>query len=112
MLVGPVAARGEALLRGKAAEHDWPIVGLDVMPDHVHRFVKTHPVDSPSPAANQFKGVTSRRLRAEFPQPRSRLPTWWSRSYVVGGVGAVSAATVRRYVDTRYERPWRKEHGR
>ena len=30
----------------------------------------------------------------------------------VASVGAVSAATVQRYIDTRYERPWRKERDR
>jgi REP element-mobilizing transposase RayT len=27
-------------------------------------------------------------------------------------VGAVSAVTVQRYIDTQYKRPWRKERGR
>jgi len=58
--------------------------------------------------ANQFKGFTSRYLRQEFPVLWSKLPTLWSRSYFVASVGAVSAETVRRYIDTQYERPWRK----
>jgi putative transposase len=40
---------------------------------------------------------------------RSRLPALSSRSFFVATVGAVPAATVRRYIDTQYERPWRKE---
>jgi putative transposase len=82
------------------------------MPDHVHLFVKTRPKDSPSHVANQFKGSSSRVLRSEFPHLRSRLPTLWSRSFFVASVGAVSAATVRRYLDTQYERPWRTERAR
>jgi putative transposase len=78
------------------------------MPDHVHLFVKLHPRNSPSYVANQFKGFTSHHLRAEFAHLRSRLPallpTLWSRSCFVAAVGAVSAGTVRRYIDTRYER--------
>jgi putative transposase len=77
-----------------------------------HLFVKTAPKDSPSFVANQLKGFTSRRLRGEFLHLRSRLPTLWSRSYFVASVGAVSAATVQRYIDTQYERPWRKENAR
>jgi len=88
VLVGPVAKRCAALIRQKAAEHDCTIVALEVMPDHVHLFVKTHPADSPSHIANQFKGMTSRRLREEFPHLRSRLPTLWSRSFFVASVGA------------------------
>jgi len=109
VLVGPVAERCAALIRQQAAEHDWQVIALEVIPDHVHLFVKTHPTDSPSHIANQFKGMTSRRLREEFPHLRSRLPTLWSRSFFVASVGAVSATAVQRYIDTQYERPWRKE---
>lgn len=109
VLTGTVATRCEDLIRAKCAEHDWPIVALEIMPDHVHLFVKAHPKHSPSYVANQLKGVTSRHLRQEFPHLRSRLPTLWSRSFFVASVGAVSAATVRRYIDTQYERPWRKD---
>jgi putative transposase len=108
VLVGDIAARCDALIREKAVEHGWRIIALEVMPDHVHLFVKTRPKDSPSFVANQFKGFTSRVLRSEFPSLRSRLPTLWSRSYFVASVGAVSAETVQRYIDTQYERPWRK----
>ena len=108
VLVGDIADRCKELIKLKADEHGWKIVALEVMPDHVRLFVKTRPKDSPSFVANQFKGFTSRTLREEFPSLRSRLPTLWSRSYFVASVGAVSADTVQRYIDTQYERPWRK----
>jgi putative transposase len=112
VLAGAVAGRCRELIGEKCAEHGWRIVALEVMPDHVHLFVKARPKDSPSYVANQLKGFTSRRLREEFPHLRSRLPTLWSRSFFVASVGAVSAATVQRYIDTQYERPWRKERAR
>jgi len=108
VLADDVAARCAELIRSKCAEYDWSIIALEVMPDHVHLFVKTHPKHSPSFIANQIKGATSRMLRSEFPHLRSRLPTLWSRSFFVATVGAVSAATMQRYIDTQYERPWRK----
>jgi len=107
VLTDAVATRCEELIRSKCAEHDWAIIALEVLPDHVHLFVKAHPKHSPSYIANQLKGSTSRWLRSEFPHLRSRLPTLWSRSFCVATVGAVSAATVQRYIDTQYERPWR-----
>jgi REP element-mobilizing transposase RayT len=42
-----------------------------------------------------------RVLREEFPHLRSRLPTLWSSSFLVASVGAVSADTVQRYIDTQ-----------
>jgi putative transposase len=112
VLTGAVAQRLRELIEAKAAEHQWRIVACEVMPDHVHLVVKTRPKDSPSYVANQFKGISSRVLRSEFPHLRSRLPTLWSRSFFVASVGAVSAAAVRRYLDTQYERPWRKDGAR
>ena len=109
VLTGAVAARLRDLIDAKAAGHGWRVVACEVVPDHVHLFVKTRPPDSPSFVANQVKGATSRTLREEFPHLRSRLPTLWSRSYFVASVGAVSAVTVQRYIDTQYERSWRKE---
>jgi putative transposase len=112
VLTGPVHDRCHELIRAKCAEHGWQVIALEVMPDHVHLFVKAHPTDSPAHVANQLKGYTSRVLRGEFASLRSRLPTLWSRSYFAATVGAVSAATVRRYIDTQDERPWRKQHSR
>ncbi|MEV0632523.1 IS200/IS605 family transposase [Nonomuraea wenchangensis] len=105
VLGGRVKDRLEELIRAKADEHGWEIVALEVMPDHVHLFVKPHAKNSPSYVANQFKGFTSHHLRAEFGHLRSQLPTLWSRSYFVATVGAVSAETVQRYIETQYERP-------
>ena len=112
VLTGTIAARCGELIRAKCAERGWQVIALEVMPDHVHLFVKAHPTDSPAHVANQLKGFTSRVLRSEFASLKSRLPTLWSRSYFAATVGAVSAATVQRYIDTQYERPWRRGRAR
>ena len=106
-----MAQRLEELIRSKANERGWEIIAVEVMPDHVHLFVKHDPKASASYVANQFKGYTSRVLREEFPHLRSKLPTLWSSSYFAASVGAVSADTVRRYIDTQWERPWKKGDG-
>ena len=104
VLDGRVAERLDELIRQKADERGWEVVALDVLPDHVHLFVKHGPKDSASYVANQFKGFTSGVLRTEFPHLKSRMPTLWSSSYFAASVGAVSAATVQRYIDTQWER--------
>ncbi len=108
VLVGPVAERLRDLIGQKCDEHGWSVVALEVMPDQVHLFVRADPAASPSYVANQFKGLASRVLREEFPHLRRRLPTLWSRSYFVSSVGNVSAAAVQKYIETQWERPWRK----
>lgn len=104
VLMNAVEARLKALLAEKAAAMDVQIEALEIMPDHVHLFVSAPPTDAPQHLANQFKGYTSRILRAEFPHLRSRLPTLWSRSYYVGSAGLVSEETIKNYIATQKER--------
>ena len=99
VLVEAVEKRLWELLVEKAAELQTTIVALEVMPDHVHLFIETDRVASISQLTRQFKGFTSHVLRNEFPSLRSRLPTLWSRSYFAGSCGAVTEATVRRYIE-------------
>ncbi|MCT9009170.1 IS200/IS605 family transposase [Streptomyces rhizosphaerihabitans] len=106
VLGGRVAVRLRELIEAKAVERGWEIIALEVMPDHVHVFVKHGPKASASYVANQFKGFTSRVLREEFPHLKSQMPTLWSSSFFVASVGAVSADTVEQYINTQWERPW------
>ena len=99
VLTGPIAARLEELLRGKANELGVEIQALEVLPDHVHLFVAAAPTEAPQYLANQFKGSTSRVLREEFPGLKSRLPSLWSRSYYVGSAGHVSYDTIQKYIE-------------
>ena len=100
------------LIRAKAAGRGWWIVALEIMPDHVHLLVKGHRSGSPSQVASQVTGLAWRYLRAGLPHMRSGLPTVWPGSYVAATVGAVPAATVRRYISTRAGRRWRMERPR
>jgi len=105
VLGGRVAERLRGLIKAKCAERGWTVEALEVMPDHVHLFVGTGPDASPALVAHQCKGFTSRVLRAEFPQLRSRLPTLWSKSYLVASVGRVSEAAIRGYIAEQTTRP-------
>jgi putative transposase len=105
VLGGRVADRLRSLIEAKCAERGWTVQALEVMPDHVHLVVRTGPNASPALVAHQCKGFTSRPLRAEFPHLRSRLPTLWSKSYLVASAGRVSEATIRRYIAEQSTRP-------
>jgi len=90
-----------ALIVDKARELYCEIVALEVMPDHVHMFLKAPPTHAPQHIANQMKGYTSHVLREEFAHLKSRLPSLWSRSYYVGSAGAVSSATIQKSSSSR-----------
>ena len=99
VLVGAIADRLKELLAQKAAELGCELDMLEVMPDHVHVFVKATPVHAPHYIVQQLKGFTSHELRKEFPQLKSRLPSLWTRAYYCAAVGHISADTIRRYIE-------------
>ena len=101
VLVPPVDRRLKELVNAVATEYGFVVHEMEVMPDHVHLFVAADPTRSVAEIVNRFKGATSRFLRQEFPQLRSRLPTLWSRSYFAATVGAVTEAAVRRYIENQ-----------
>ena len=101
VLVGPVEKRLKELLHETAAEYEWAIEAMEIMPDHVHLLIAFDHRFAVAEIVNRLKGVTSRHMRAEFRELRSRLPTLWSRSYYAGTVGQVSEATVRKYIESQ-----------
>ena len=101
VLVAPIDARLKEVFHAIAEAHEMTIHALEIMPDHVHLFVETDVRKAPARVAFLFKGGSSNVLRKEFPSLRARLPTLWSRSYFIATVGAVSEATVRRYIENQ-----------
>lgn len=73
--------------------------------------MKDDPKSSASYVANQFKGFTSRVLREQLPHLKPRMPPLWLSSYFAASAGVVSAATVEKYIDTQWERAWKKGDG-
>lgn len=99
VLVDEVEERLKELLLEKSQQLGITIENMEVMPDHVHLFVKSPPVNSPHYIVQQLKGYSSRVLRGEFPKLKSRIPTLWTRSYYCESVGHISEETVRKYID-------------
>jgi putative transposase len=99
VLVDEIEKRLKELLIEKALEHKWSIEKMEVMPDHVHVFIKVRTVDSPAHIVSQLKGFTAFSLRKEFPSLRSRLPSMWTRSYFCESVGHISEATIKKYIE-------------
>lgn len=99
VLVNAVAARLKELLLEKAEALGCTIETIEVMPDHVHLFIKASPVHAPHYIVQQLKGYTSHELRKEFPKLKTRLPTLWTRSYYCESVGHISQETIRWYIE-------------
>jgi len=99
VLVNRIDERLKELLNEKAAALEITIEKMEVMPDHVHLFVKGKPSVPVQHIVNQLKGYTSVMLRREFPRLKSRLPTLWTRSYYVESIGHISESTITRYIE-------------
>jgi putative transposase len=101
VLIDGIDERLRELFLEKAKELEIEIKQMEIMPDHVHLFVKSKPIYAVHFVVNQLKGYSSVILRREFPVLRSRLPTLWTRSYFVESVGHISEDTVKKYIETQ-----------
>ena len=99
VLVDAVEEMLKLLLYKKAYEIGISIEEMQIMPEHVHLFVKALPTASPHWIVQQMKGYTSHELRMQFPSLKTRLPTLWTRSYYIESCGHISEDTVRKYIE-------------
>lgn len=104
VLVDGIDSRLKELLLEKNRENGWVIEKMEVMPDHVHLFIRVGPADAPAHVVCQLKGFTSHELRKEFPELKSKLPTLWTRSYYVETIGHISEETIIRYIEDQKNR--------
>ena len=101
LLLGSIEKRLKELFYEIAGEHDFEILEMELMPDHVHLFVSAAPRWAPGKIVGTFKAITSRIIFEEFPQVKKRL--WgghlWSAGYYAGSVGdKITAETIKRYI--------------
>jgi len=83
----------------KASKIGVSIIEMEIMPDHLHLFIKSSPTASPHWIVQQLKGYTSHALREEFQELRTRLPSLWTRSYYVESCGHISEESVKKYIE-------------
>lgn len=101
VLVNGVDTRLKAIIQDTASEFDCELIQLEVMPDHVHIVCEVDPQFGVHRFAKQIKGRSSRLLRQEFPQLKSRLPTLWTNSYFVATVGGAPLAVIKQYIENQ-----------
>lgn len=86
--------------QGQIADaHGAGVVAKEVMPDHVHLFVRVGPTDAPASVVGR-----SRAVRAAFPWLRRRANVLWLSSYFVASVSYVLESTVRRYSEHQLDK--------
>jgi len=99
VLVERIEQRLKELISEKSKELACEIITLEIMPDHVHLFIQANPKTAPNSIVGQIKGYSSRILRKEFKELRTRLPTLWTRSYFVSTHGHISDKMIQKYIE-------------
>ena len=101
ILVSEVAKVTNDLIDNICKENDWPVITVEIQPDHIHLFLTIPPAIAVATVVKILKGSIARKLFLMFPQLKKEL--WaghlWSPSYYVGTAGNVSAETIARYIE-------------
>ena len=101
VLVGEVETRLKELLPELAEESGCTIDTMEVMPDHIHIFLKGTPTIPIHLIVKNLKGKSSRVLRTEFPRLKRRLPCLWTRSYYCETIGCINEETIKKYIENQ-----------
>lgn len=101
ILVGSVETRLKEILLEVAEECGCEIETMEVMPDHIHLFVKGNPTIPIHLIVKNLKGKSSRMLRQEFPSLNTKLPCLWTRSYYCETIGCINEETIKKYIENQ-----------
>jgi putative transposase len=94
--------RMEEIMRAVCVDFETELVEFNGENNHVHLLVNFPPKVAIAKLVNSLKGVSSRRLRQEFPD---LVPHYyqtnklWSGSYFAGSVGGAPLSAVRQYIE-------------
>lgn len=94
--------RMEEIMRDVCADFETELVEFSGEANHVHLLVNFPPKVAVSKLVNSLKGVSSRRLRQEFPdlvRHYYRANRLWSGSYFAGSVGGAPITVLRQYIE-------------
>ncbi|MBB5780378.1 putative transposase [Nonomuraea jabiensis] len=94
--------RMEEIMRDVCADFETELREFNGGNNHVHLLVNFPPKIAPSKLVNSLKGVSSRRMRQEFPELARhyyRANKLWSGSYFAGSVGGAPISVLHQYIE-------------
>ena len=77
------------------------VIEMEIMSDHVHLLYEIHPQCGVHHFVKLIKGRSSRLLRQEFPNLKSRLPTLWTNAYFISTVGGVPLEVIKQTIENQ-----------
>lgn len=94
--------RCEEIMRKVCADFETELTDFNGEQDHVHLLVHYPPKVALSNLVNSLKGVSARRLRAEFTGRTNRAfmhGHFWSPSYFAGSCGGAPLKVIKDYIE-------------
>ena len=101
ILVGNVEARLKELIVESCINMNVDIIEMEIMPDHVHILIEVDPQFGVHKVVKNIKGKTSKILRDEFPELKTKLPTPWTNSYFMSTIGGAPLEVVKQYIESQ-----------
>jgi putative transposase len=98
VLTNEIQQRLTELIQEKASEYNYNIIEMEIMKNHVHLLIDINPKLGIYKTITKIKGYSSRTLREEYPELKSRIPSLWTRSLFISSVGSVSLDVVKQYI--------------
>ena len=74
--------------------------------DHVHILFSAHPKSELTKFLNAYKSASSRLIKKEYPEIRSKLwkEAFWSQSFCLISAGGVTLDVLKSYIETQGKR--------
>ncbi|MEI6703935.1 MAG: IS200/IS605 family transposase [Deltaproteobacteria bacterium] len=97
----------KAIFDGVLDEFESELLEFNGECDHVHLLVSYPPKHSVSALVNSLKGVSSRRLKQDFPEishfwsVAKSKNSLWSPSYFASSAGGATIETLKRYIENQ-----------
>lgn len=101
VLVNDIERRLKELIQEVCNNRKVEIIEYEIMPDHVHLLIEVDPQYGVHRLIKEIKGYSSKVLRQEFEELRTRLPTLWTNSYFVSTAGGVPLDIIKQYIENQ-----------
>ena len=95
-----VSDRAKAIFERISPDYKIEVIEWNHDKDHVHILFKAHPKSELSKFINTYKSASSRLLKKEFPQIKTKLweDKFWSQSFCLITTGGAPLEVIKQYI--------------